>query len=230
LNNDLGIIDGLFDPATGHLHTGATGEAPKLAPLSHTGITTGNVGLLAVISDTLHTVRVLAAAAGVTLTNANAVAGNPTIGLDLHALTAIAVAVADGDEVSMVDVSASNATLKATRSQFLAGALHQMPREVYVDAGSGGNVTIDLSAGGFQKRIANTNATIAFSNPPATGAFALILEAVNFGAFTITWPASVKWPGALIPVFTTTGTDIVVFISRDGGTTYYATIAMQDVR
>jgi hypothetical protein len=47
------------------------------------------------------------------------------------------------------------------------------------------------------------------------------LVSVNGGAHTITWPASVNWSNGVAPTLTTSGTDILVFYTYDGGTEYY---------
>ena len=53
----------------------------------------------------------------------------------------------------------------------------------------------------------------------------------NATAYTITWPAAVKWPGGTAPTVTTTNTkrDIYQFITYDGGTNIYAIIVGQNL-
>ena len=43
---------------------------------------------------------------------------------------------------------------------------------------------------------------------------------VNAGAYAITWP-TIKWAGGTTPVLTSSGTDVIVIYTYDGGTTYY---------
>src|SRR5574341_964285 len=69
LNTDLDVLDALFGTTTGHEHTGAAGEGPKLTPLAAAGITTGETGVLCVISDALYEARQLAVGAGLAVTN-----------------------------------------------------------------------------------------------------------------------------------------------------------------
>ena len=46
--------------------------------------------------------------------------------------------------------------------------------------------------------------------------------------YTVTWPTSVDWPSATAPTLTaTTSVDYFVFITHDGGTTYYGFTAGQ---
>jgi hypothetical protein len=82
--------------------------------------------------------------------------------------------------------------------------------------------TIDLSATGrsFHKT-ASGPLTWVFDNPAATGnldGFVLILS--NGGTGTQTWPNSVKWPNGQGPTLTTSGVDVLAFITIDAGTTW----------
>ena len=101
--------------------------------------------------------------------------------------------------------------------------------------------TLDYTAGSVQKITATGNFTIATSNWPPTGNWGVIqLEAVNFGAFTVTWPA-ISWilpSGALTSsistylaavtgrtAFQTSGLDKIKLESSDAGTTIYGRFA-----
>ena len=50
-------------------------------------------------------------------------------------------------------------------------------------------------------------------------------------AYSITWPAAVKWPGGTAPTLTSTlnKRDIYQFVTYDGGTTIYAIIVGQNL-
>lgn len=230
LNDDLDALDALFDGLTGHLHTGTDGEGPQLAPLAHAGIATGESGLLTMLSDTAHEVRSIAAGAGIAVTNGSGVAGNPTVAIDANGLTTI-TAVADGDLLPVVDVSDTNASRKATRTNVLTGALHTSPVFKYVDDGSGsGTRAFNLATGSYHKAQVSGITTFQFSSAPASEAFGWILELVNGGAYAVTWPASVKWPDGTAPTLTTSGTDLLVFLTRDGGTTWHGVVCSADSR
>jgi hypothetical protein len=98
-------------------------------------------------------------------------------------------------------------------------------RETYSDEGTGGSVTLDLSTGNNFRRQFNGNASVAFSNAPGSNAFGFTLVTVNAGAHTITWPVNVDWAGGSTPTLTSVGTDILVFYTYDGGTTYYGFVS-----
>lgn len=235
LNADLTTLDDRFDESTGHLHDGTPGEGPKLSPLSHTGILTTEVGLLTVISDTLHEVRVLAGEDGVRVTNGDGVAGNPTISLDLTSLATALTAVADGDLVAVADIDDDtpnpDETKKATRTNFLKGALHTGPRYAFANGGTGsGSTGLDLSTATYHRRQLNGNTTFVFNNAPAGDAFGFILELQNAGAYAVTWPATVDWSGGSPPVLTASGVDLLVFLTRDGGSTWHGVLCSADSR
>ncbi len=84
---------------------------------------------------------------------------------------------------------------------------------------------IDVSAGTvFTKTIA-ANTTISFTNVPAAPATACVtLILTNGGAYTVTWPSSVKWNGGTAPTLTSSGVDILTFLTVDGGTTWYGSV------
>ena len=95
-------------------------------------------------------------------------------------------------------------------------------RETYSDLGTGGSVNIDLSTANNFRRQFNAGATITFSNSPASSAFGFTLIVVNGGSGTLIWPGTVDWAGGAAPTnLQTTGTDILVFYTYNGGTNFY---------
>lgn len=86
---------------------------------------------------------------------------------------------------------------------------------------------IDLSAGNvFTKTIsAYTSFTITGVPQGKSTMFNLVLT--NGGAYTVTWPASVKWTAGGPPTLTESGVDVLTFLTADGGTTWYGTMAVQ---
>ena len=91
--------------------------------------------------------------------------------------------------------------------------------------------TINLRDGDNFTHTLTENVTYTFSNPAASGkvsAFSLKVTQ-DSTARTITWPGSVDWAAATAPTLTTTsgGVDVFVFVTYDGGTTYYGFTAGQ---
>jgi len=91
------------------------------------------------------------------------------------------------------------------------------------DALSGTTPTVDCHNGNMFSLTTSGNTTFTFSNPPASGtAFGFTLKLVAGGTHTITYPASVDWAGGSAPDAPASGeTDVLVFITHDGGTTWY---------
>ena len=122
----------------------------------------------------------------------------------------------------------------------------QVSRAMLIDSGwtylSKGNSstttqTLDYTAGQHQSVTATGNHTVATSNWPPTGNLGeLLFEAINYGAYTITWP-TINWlkpDGTTTTTFATylaantgrtalqsSGTDFILLWSRDAGTTVY---------
>lgn len=109
---------------------------------------------------------------------------------------------------------------------------------VFVDKGTvaSGTSTLDYTGGNVQRIQVGGAMTIAFSNWPASGnQGTMMLELVNGGSATVTWP-TVNWV-LKNGTFTTTlstylsdfgrtalqtsGTDFFVFWTRNAGTTIY---------
>ncbi len=87
--------------------------------------------------------------------------------------------------------------------------------------------------GSVSGAVALTLANACFFKATITGATTLSISGTLTGSNTvnlglvlvnpgtnITWPTSFKWSGATTPTLTTTGTDILTFISYDNGTTW----------
>ena len=93
-----------------------------------------------------------------------------------------------------------------------------------------GNQILDASsAAHFSATIAGAT-TFFFTVDATTPVNVIMIELTNPGAFSIIWPASVKWPGGSPPTFTVSGVDLLVFISRDGGTIWRGAMIQQDSR
>ena len=94
----------------------------------------------------------------------------------------------------------------------------------------GGTDDIDITLGNVVTATVSTSTqTFTFSNPPASGtggSFTLILT--NGGSQTVNWPASVDWAGGTAQTLTTTGVDILTFVTVDGGTTWHGMVASAD--
>ena len=88
---------------------------------------------------------------------------------------------------------------------------------------------IDCSAGtSFTKTITGST-TFSFTNVPSDATCCVTLILKNGGNYTVTWPASVKWTEDTIPDLMQNGTDVLTFITCDGGLTWYGTTTCMGV-
>ncbi len=87
----------------------------------------------------------------------------------------------------------------------------------------GGTRDIDIRLGNVVTATVSTSTnTFTFSNPSASGtacSFTLLLT--NGGSQTVNWPAAVNWADGTAPTLTVAGTDILNFITTNGGSDWY---------
>jgi hypothetical protein len=89
--------------------------------------------------------------------------------------------------------------------------------------------TIDMTSANFFSATLGSATTFAFTNPCTTGDFGgFVLELTNGGSDTVNWPASVDFAGGTAPTLTAAGVDLLVFVTRDAGTTYHGMVASAD--
>ena len=99
---------------------------------------------------------------------------------------------------------------------------------------SGTTPSISLNTGGSFSLLLSGNTTISFADAPATGSagFSLkVTQDAGGSGFTVTWPASVKWPTGTAPVLTATANkaDVFVFTTDDGGASFVGLVAGKDI-
>ena len=87
---------------------------------------------------------------------------------------------------------------------------------------------IDCAVGNYFTKTASGALTWTVTNVPASGAFTFLLELTNGGTGTQTWMSGIKWPGGTAPTLTTSGVDVLGFITDDGGTTWRGVQLMKD--
>ena len=99
--------------------------------------------------------------------------------------------------------------------------------ETYV-ALSGTSPAVNCETGNVFALSTSGATTFTFTNPPASGtAFGFMLRLTAGGTHTITYPSGVDWAGATAPDAPASGeTDLLVFTTTDGGTTWYGALAI----
>ena len=89
-----------------------------------------------------------------------------------------------------------------------------------------GAKTIDLTLGNSVTATTTGATTWTFSNPAASDELSSFsIKLINGGSATQTWPTTVDWPAATAPTLTANGTDVLIFITCDGGTIWYGFVA-----
>lgn len=81
-------------------------------------------------------------------------------------------------------------------------------------------LNIDCSAGDYFTKTINANSTFTVSNIPSGKAYGFTLELVHTSG-TITWFSGVKWSNGAAPSLTTGKTHLFMFVTSNGGTTWY---------
>ncbi len=169
--------------------------------------------------------------------------GNMTTGGTLT--TAAAFTTSGANALTLTTTGATNVTLPTTgllvttataalvtaTNDFNFNILQEAQMKNYSETVSakgntGAAVTFDLADGNVFSATVNANTTVTLANPAASGqcSSASILL-TNGGAFSITWPASVKWAGGAQPTWTAAGVDVLTLFTVDAGTTWYGLIA-----
>ena len=100
--------------------------------------------------------------------------------------------------------------------------------ETYVSLSAAASVTIDCETGNVFALTTDQNTTLVFSNPPTSGtAYGFTLKLTAGGSHSITYPNTVDFAGATAPDAPASGeTDVLVFITVDGGTNWYGALAI----
>lgn len=80
---------------------------------------------------------------------------------------------------------------------------------------------INVSTGSTFTKTISANTTFTITGVPSGRAATFSLVLTNGGRKTVTWPSSVKWAGGSVPALTKSGTDVLTFLSNNGGTTWY---------
>ncbi len=153
---------------------------------------------------------------------------------ELNALDGVTATTAEINYLDIATLGLTAASKAATADANGVVTFDNGISEEYTAVTSSSNATtVNLRDGTNFSHTLTENTTFTFSNPASSGkvsAFTLkIVQDASASGFTVTWPASVDWPAATAPTLTATASavDYFVFITHDGGTTYYGFTAGQ---
>lgn len=91
-----------------------------------------------------------------------------------------------------------------------------------------GSTNINTASGGVVSATTTAATTFTFTTASSAGyADSFTLHLTNGGTY-VTWPSSVHWNEGVAPTLTTSGKDILVFTTIDGGTTWDGMLSSLD--
>jgi len=97
---------------------------------------------------------------------------------------------------------------------------------------SSGVLTLNCRDGNdFTLTLTESITSFTISNPPVSGrdfTFSMkVVQDASASGYTISWPTSVDWPSGTAPTLTSTtsAVDYFIFITNDGGSTFYGFVA-----
>jgi hypothetical protein len=129
-----------------------------------------------------------------------------------------------------IQISSGIVTTTASYLELYKPVLSNYSEKINVIGNTGSSCNINLANGAYVTATLNQTTTFTFTTGITVGALGFALQLTNGsgGPYTITWPASVKWPNNAIPTRTTTDskTDVWVFNSTDNGTNWYGNLAL----
>lgn len=94
------------------------------------------------------------------------------------------------------------------------------------------NQDLDVAEYNYFQMTLGDSIDIEFINVPSVSGQAVIaIIDIAAGSYLVNnWPAGTLWAGGTEPTLSTTGKDVIAFISLDGGTSWSASLAQADVR
>lgn len=90
--------------------------------------------------------------------------------------------------------------------------------------------SIDVSTGSVFTKTISAATTFTFTGAVSSKVTTFSLILTNGGSKTVTWPSSVKWANDEVPELTTSGVDVITFMTNNGGTTWYGTSSILNAK
>jgi len=137
------------------------------------------------------------------------------------------------DQVVKAVSDVANAALPKAGGTMTGEVEIKTERAAVEDKGTiSGATTLDIANADFFYGTKSGWVTFTFSRTGGMTSgklYAFMLELTNGGsAGTLTWPTGTKWPGGTPPTLTASGVDVLVFYTRDAGTTWRGALSMEN--
>ena len=224
-------LSDLSSASTALTNLGLTSTAAELNILDGVTSTTAELNILDGVTATATELNILD---GVTSTTAelNILDGVTSTATELNILDGVTATTAELNylDITTLGTTAASKAVTADANGVVTFDNGKIEESTAITSSSNA-ATINLRDGDNFTHTLSENVTYTFSNPAASGKVsAFTLKVVqDSSARTITWPSSVDWAAATAPTLTATsgGVDVFVFVTYDGGTTYYGFTAGQ---
>lgn len=190
------------DPDTGVFHSGANEFAIT---------TNGATALIAKATETKF-VKDIRMEAGLNI----ALDGNFTI------TNSLSTVILDQDGVALSPGSVQNADIGDEEIENTKLNIRQAADQL----GVSGAISVNYALGDWFHIQPSGAITLSFTNFP-TQVGGVVIEAEDFGAVAVTWPAGTRFSGGAAPTFTSSGTDLLSVI-KDVSGVFYVQVIDQD--
>lgn len=223
---ELNILDGVT----------STAEELNLVDGSIAGTIVNSKGVVYGAAGEVNATTLQIAGTSITSTAAelNILDGVTSTAAEINLLDGVTATTAEINYLDVTTLGTTEASKAVTADANGVVTFDNGVSEEYTAVTSSSNATtVNLQDGTNFSHTLTENTTFTFSNPASSGkvsSFTLkIVQDASASGYTVTWPASVDWPAATAPTLTATASavDYFVFITHDGGTTWYGFTAGQ---
>jgi len=237
--NELNILDGVTaSTAELNILDGVTSTATELNLVdgSIAGTIVNSKGVVYGAAGEVNATTLQIAGTSITSTAAelNILDGVTSTAAEINLLDGVTATTAEINYLDVTTLGTTEASKAVTADANGVITFDNGISEEYTAVTSSSNATtVNLQDGTNFSHTLTENTTFTFSNPASSGkvsSFTLkIVQDASASGYTVTWPTSVDWPAATAPTLTATASavDYFVFITHDGGTTWYGFTAGQ---
>jgi hypothetical protein len=227
---ELNILDGVTaSTAELNILDGVTASTAELNILDGVTASTAELNILDGVTASTAELNILD---GVTASTAelNILDGVTASTAELNILDGVTASTAELNYLDITTLGTSEAskvvTADANGNVILAEEVQATAYLETVVALSGTTPTVDCDEGNSFTLTTSGNTTFTFDysgiNLTTNDSYGFTLKVTAGGTHTLTWPASVDWPGGTAPdAPADTETDVFVFYTVDGGTNWY---------